>query len=39
MVINVRPVIFGGKNLGVPGWKDIVVEDLDCTKREGNTAL
>jgi hypothetical protein len=39
MGVNGWPGIFSGEYLGQPGWKDIVVEYLHRTGREGNTAL
>ena len=39
MDIDVWPGISSGKDLGLPGWKDVVVEYVQSTEREGNTAL
>lgn len=39
MVVDIWPGIFSGKNLGEPGWKDIIVECLHCTNGEGKTAI
>jgi hypothetical protein len=39
MIIDVRPGIFGGKYLSLPGRKDVVVEDLHSASWEGKTAL
>lgn len=39
MDIDVWPGISSGKDSGLPGWKDVVVEYVQSTEREGNTAL
>lgn len=38
MIVDIRPVVFGGENSGLPGWKDVVVECPCCANREGNAA-
>ena len=39
MGVDGWPGILGGKYLSQPGWKDVVVERLHRTGREGNTVV
>lgn len=39
MIVNIWPGIFGGKDLGLPGRNDIVIEDFHCSIGKGNTTL